>query len=163
MLAGASRLVRLTPSRHRRPGGTSDQSSSRNRSRVRRTNPIDPRSEPPPTESLPAGLAVPDARSSPESLDRRHSGVLATPARIGFRSTYTLHARTAPSSRSFCDLKRPSQKRPEHVSSLFARRAIGSHKQRMNHDRLLNRLRRSDKTCSSAVSMFSSWGLGSAG
>ena len=69
------------------------------------------------------------------------SGVSAILARIGFKSTYILHARTAASSTNAWHLKRPSQKRPVHSSSLFARRATHSLSRPMNHDRFESRRR----------------------
>jgi hypothetical protein len=60
------------------------------------------------------------------------SGVSAIPARIGFRSTYTLHANAADSSSSRWHLNRFSKKRPVQQSSRFARRAIGSARHRIS-------------------------------
>ena len=54
------------------------------------------------------------------ALPSEVSGVSAIPARIGFRSTYTLHANTADSSGSRWHWNRPSQKRPVQQASPFA-------------------------------------------
>ena len=54
---------------------------------------------------------------------------------------YAMHAAIAVSSSSTCARKRPSQKRPETLSSLFPRRAVGSARHRMNHEMSLNRRR----------------------
>ena len=90
------------------------------------------------------------------------SGVSAILARIGFRSTYMLHARTAASSTNAWHLKRPSQKRPLQRSSAFARRATHSLSRPMNHDRLESRRRFSSIASASAIKTSKSRCFGSA-
>ena len=70
------------------------------------------------------------------------SGVAATPARMGFRSTYTMHATMAASSSSAWHLNRDSQNRPLTSSSLFAARAMNSFRRPMNQLRLDRRRRK---------------------
>ena len=74
------------------------------------------------------------------------SGVAARPARIGFRSTYTMQAAMAASSSSAWHLNRDSQNRPLTSSSLFAARAMNSLSRPMNQLRLHSRWRSSCNT-----------------
>lgn len=92
------------------------------------------------------------------------SGVAASPARIGFRSTYTRHVSSAASSSSALALNRPSQNRPRHPSSALARRAKCSSNSAMNQLRLHSRPRStSTRSASRTIAACRSAQAGSSG